>query len=213
MTNLSKNIISRQIQLFLIAAVLLFPLKIFYGNADTLYLKILFDLIIGVSVFFLILALIRFENSRPSSPLSLVLNVGIILAIMFFIIMFSDYLLTNIYDNINLQVNNPGLVYNVVSVIYFLVIISIVSFFFVILRHFFYLNQTKNTRIYFNTMLLFFIVAGLSLNYCTDENLTFLISTFFIVSLLLMIFNSLRISWIAFLRLVERSPRLLPRAR
>ena len=140
-------------QLFFIAALLLFILNIFYGSPDTVYLKFLFDLIIGVSVFFLVLALIRFENSRSSSPLSLVLNVGILLAIMFFIIMFSDYLLTSIFDNINLQINDPSLVYNVVSVIYLLVIIAIVSFFFVMLRHFFYLNQAKNTRIYFNTML------------------------------------------------------------
>ena len=109
MNNLSKNIVSRQMQLFFIAALLLFILNIFYGSPDTVYLKFLFDLIIGVSVFFLVLALIRFENSRSSSPLSLVLNVGILLAIMFFIIMFSDYLLTSIFDNINLQIKNPSL--------------------------------------------------------------------------------------------------------
>jgi len=196
-------------QLFSIAALLLFVLKIFYGSPDTFYLKFMFDLIIGISVFFLVLALIRFENSRSSSPLSLVLNVGILLAIMFFIIMFSDYLLTSIFDNINLQINDPSLVYNVVSVIYLLVIIAIVSFFFVMLRHFFYLNQAKNTRIYFNTMLVFFILAGLSLNYLGEENFSFLITTFFIVSVLLMVFNSIRISWIAFLTKKEKMYLLL----
>jgi phosphoserine phosphatase RsbU/P len=209
MNNLSKNIVSRQMQLFFIAALLLFILKIFYGSPDTVYLKFLFDLIIGVSVFFLVLALIRFENSRSSSPLSLVLNVGILLAIMFFIIMFSDYLLTNIFDNINLQINDPSLVYNLVSVIYLLVIIAVVSFFFVMLRHFFYLNQAKNTRIYFNTMLVFFILTGLSMNYLGEEKFSFIITTFFIVSVLLMIFNSIRISWIAFLTKKEKMYLLL----
>ncbi len=196
-------------QLFFIAALLLFILKIFYGSPDTVYLKFLFDLIIGVSVFFLVLALIRFENSRSSSPLSLVLNVGILLAIMFFIILFSDYLLTSIFDNINQQIKNPSLVYNVVSVIYLLVIIAVVSFFFVMLRHFFYLNQAKNTRIYFNTMLVFFILAGLSMNYLGEEKFSFLITTFFIVSVLLMVFNSIRISWIAFLAKKEKMYLLL----
>jgi len=191
-------------QLFFIAALLLFILKIFYGNPDTIPTRLLFDIIIGVAIFFLVLALIRFENSRSSQPLSLVLNVGILLAIMFFIIMFSDYLLTSIFDTVNLKLNNPGLVYNIVSIIYVLVLVSIISFFFVILRHFFFLNQAKNNRIYFNTMLVFFILASLSINFFNDENFEFLITTFFIVAVLLMIFNSLRISWIAFLTKKEK---------
>ena len=209
MNNLSKNIMSRQLQLFFIAATILFILKIFYGNPDTFYLKLLFDLVIAFAVYFLILALIRFENSRTSSPLSLVLNVGIMLAIMFFIIMFSDYLLTNVFENINQQINNPSLVYNVISVVYLLVIVTIVSFFFVILRHFFYRNQAKNTRIYFNTMLVFFILASLSKNFFDSEHLSFLITTFFVISILLMIFNSIRISWIAFLTKKEKLYLLL----
>jgi len=199
MSKFSKNIISRQMQLFFIAAFLIFIFKVSYGSPDTLYLKLLFDLVMGISIFFLLLALIRFENSRSSSPLSLVLNIGILLAIMFFIIMSSDYLLTSIFENINLKLNNPGLVYNVVSVIYVFILIAIISFFLVTLRHFFYLNQTKNTRIYFNTMLVFFILASISLNLFKDESLSFIITTFFVVSVLLMVFNSIRISWIAFI--------------
>jgi len=196
-------------QLFFIAATILLILKIFYGNPDTYYLKLFFDLIIAFAVYFLILALIRFENSRPSSPLSLVLNVGILLAIMFFIILFSDYLLTNVFENINQQINNPSLVYNVISVLYLLVVVSLVSFFFVILRHLFYRNQAKNTRIYFNTMLVFFILASLSKNFFDSEHLSFLITTFFVISILLMIFNSIRISWIAFLTKKEKLYLLL----
>ncbi len=179
-------------QLFFIAAILLFILKIFYGNPDTIPTRLLFDFIIGVAIFFLVLALIRFENSRSSLPLSLVLNVGILLAIMFFIIMFSDYLLTSIFDTVNLKLNNPGLVYNIVSIIYVLILVSIISFFLVILRHFFILNQAKNSRIYFNTMLVFFILASVSINFLNDDGFEFLITTFFIVAVLLMIFNSLQ---------------------
>jgi len=196
-------------QLFFVAAILLFILKIFYGSPDTITSRLLFDFIIGVAIYFLVLALIRFENSRSSLPLSLVLNVGILLAIMFFIIMFSDYLLTSIFDTVNLKLNNPGLVYNIVSIIYVLVLVSIISFFLVILRHFFFLNQAKNSRTYFNTMLIFFILASLSINFLNDEGFEFVITTFFIVAVLLMIFNSLRISWIAFLTKKEKIYLLL----
>lgn len=209
MIKISRNIVTTQLQLFLLAAFLMFLFKIFFGSPDTLYLRLLLDLLIGASIFFLLLALIRFENSRATAPLSLILNVGILLAIMFFIIMFSDYLLPGIFDNINLKLKNPGLVYNFVSVIYVLVLVSIVSFFFITLRHFFYLNQRKNVRIYFNTMLVFFILASLSINFFRDESLSFLATTFFVVSVLLMVFNSIRISWIAFLSKKEKIYLLL----
>src|SRR4030066_198101 len=209
MIKISRNIVTTQLQLFFITALLLLVFKLFFGSPDTFHLRLLLDLLIGISIFFLLLALIRFEKSHAIAPLSLILNVGILLAIMFFIIMFSDYLLPNIFDSINLKLENPGLVYNIVSVIYVLVLVGIVSFFLITLRHFFYLNQRKNVRIYFNTMLVFFILASLSLNFFGDENLSFLATTFFVVSVLLMVFNSIRISWIAFLSKKEKIYLLL----
>jgi len=209
MIKISRNIVTTQLQLFFITALLLLVFKIFFGSPDTFHLRLLLDLLIGTSIFFLLLALIRFEKSHAIAPLSLILNVGILLAIMFFIIMFSDYLLPEIFDNINLKLKNPGLVYNIVSVIYVLVSVAIVSFFFITLRHFFYLNQRKNVKIYFNTMMIFFILASLSINFFRDESLSFLATTFFVVSVLLMAFNSIRISWIAFLSKKEKIYLLL----
>jgi serine phosphatase RsbU (regulator of sigma subunit) len=209
MIKISRNIVTTQLQLFFITALLMLVFKIFFGSPDAFYLMILLDLLIGAAIFFLLLALISFEKSRAAAPLSLILNVGILLAIMFFIIMFSDYLLPEIFDNINLKLKNPGLVYNIVSVIYVLMLMGIISFFFIILRHFFYLNQRKNVRIYFNTMLVFFILASLSINFFRDESLSFLATTFFVVSVLLMAFNSIRISWIAFLSKKEKIYLLL----
>ena len=209
MIKISRNIVTTQLQLFFITALLLLVFKIFFGSPDTFYLRLLNDLLIGATIFFLLLALIRFEKSHAIAPLSLILNVGILLAIMFFIIMFSDYLLPEIFDNINLKMKNPGMVYNIVSVIYVLVSVAIVSFFFITLRHFFYLNRRKNVKIYFNTMLVFFILASLSINFFRDESLSFLATTFFVVSVLLMAFNSIRISWIAFLSKKEKIYLLL----
>ena len=209
MIKISRNIVTTQLQLFFITALLLLVFKIFFGSPDTFFLMFLVDLLIGATIFFLLLALIRFEKTRATAPLSLILNVGILLAIMFFIILFSDYLLPEIFDNINLKLKNPGLVYNLVSWIYVLVLMGIISFLFITLRHFFYLNQRKNVRIYFNTMLVFFILASLSINFFNEENLSFLATTFLVVSVLLMAFNSIRISWIAFLSKKEKIYLLL----
>lgn len=209
MIKISRNIVTTQLQLFLLAAFLLFVFKLFFGSPDAVYLKFILDLIIAASIFFLLLALIRFENSRSTAPLSLIMNVGILLALMFFIITFSGYLIPGLFDNINLKLKNPGLVYNIVSVIYIIVFVGLVSYFLLTLRHFFFLNQRKNTRVYFTTMLIFFVFASLSDNFFSDKSVSFLSTTFFIVSVLLMIFNSIRISWIAFLSKKEKTYLLL----
>lgn len=205
----SHNIISTQSQLFFISAILLLIAKIFFGSDDTITTRIIVDLFIGLTIFFLTLSLIKFEKSRSSAPLPLVLNVGILLALMFFIIIFSDYLLSGIFENINYRLKNPDLVYNLVSVLYALVLVGLISYFLITLRHFFFYNQVRNTRIYFNTMLVFFILASLSINILQDESLSFIPTTFFIVSILLMAFNSIRISWIAFLAKKEKIYLLL----
>lgn len=206
---LKQNFFSPKAQLVILAAVLLFVFKIFFGTPEIIGLRFLQDFLIAALIFFVLQILIQFENSRTTTPLSLVLNTGILLAIMFFLLIFSDYLLPDIFDNINLKLNNPGLVYNIVSFIYVLIIIGFISFFLIVLRHFFFLNRTKNVKIYFNTMLVFFILASLSINFFRDENLSFLNTTFFVVSVLLIVFNSIRISWIAFLSKKEKIYLLL----
>lgn len=206
---LKQNFFSPKAQLVILAAVLLFVFKIFFGTPEIIGLRFLQDFLIAALIFFVLQILIQFENSRTTTPLSLVLNTGILLAIMFFLLIFSDYLLPDIFDNINLKLNNPGLVYNIVSFIYVLIIIGFISFFLIVLRHFFFLNRTKNVKVYFNTMLVFFILASLSINFFRDENLSFLSTTFFVVSVLLIVFNSIRISWIAFLSKKEKIYLLL----
>jgi sigma-B regulation protein RsbU (phosphoserine phosphatase) len=53
-------------------------------------------------------------------------------------------------------------------------------------------------------MLVFFVLASLSSNFFQDKSVSFLGNTFFIVAVLLMIFNSIRISWMAFLSKKEK---------
>jgi phosphoserine phosphatase RsbU/P len=204
MLKTSKNIVNIQLQLFFLSAFFLFIFRLILGNSDIFLLKILFDSLIACSIFFSLLSLIKFENGRSASPLSLVMNVGILSAIMFIIIKFSDFLMPFLFDNVNLKVKDPGLGYNIVSLFYVLVFVGFISYFLLVLRHFFYLNQGKNVKIYFNTMLIFFVLAALSNNFFQDKSVSFLGNTFFIVAVLLIIFNSIRISWMAFLSKREK---------
>jgi serine phosphatase RsbU (regulator of sigma subunit) len=199
-----KNFISTQSQFFILSAILLFIFRVLFGSPDSIILRIVFDLLIASTILFLLLTLIKYENSRTTVSLSLVMNIGILSAIMFFLITSSDFLMPFLFDNLNEKVKNPGLVYNLVSVFYVLLFIGFVSYFLMALRHLFYLNQGKNVKIYFNTMFIFIVLASLANNFFQAKSVSFLGNTFFIVAVLLMIFNSTRISWIAFLSKKEK---------
>jgi serine phosphatase RsbU (regulator of sigma subunit) len=148
--------------------------------------------------------LINYQNKQTTIPLSLVMNLGILNAVAFLVITFADVITSSLLDNVNQMISDPGLVYSIVSILYVLIFIGYFAYILIVLRHLFILNQIKNAKIYFNTMVVFFIMAALSSQFFTSENLSFIENTFLIVSVLLMIFNSVRISWIAFLSKKEK---------
>ncbi|MGA9291152.1 MAG: SpoIIE family protein phosphatase, partial [Ignavibacteriaceae bacterium] len=81
---------------------------------------------------------------------------------------------------------------------YALIILVSLSYIFLAFKEFFYLNKKQNANTYFNTMIVFIILAALTAFLKNDHNLSFIKNTFFIVAILLIVINSLKISWIAF---------------
>jgi len=199
-----KNQGNTHLRLFIAAVTVLFLLRLITGRPDSLLLQILQVILIIFISLFLLLMLINYQNKQTSVPLSLVMNLGILNAVAFLVITFADVITSSLLDNVNQMISSPGLVYGVVSILYILIFIGYYTYVLIVLRHLFFLNQIKNASIYFNTMVMFFIMAALSSQFFVSESLSFIENTFLIVSVLLMIFNSVRISWIAFLSKKEK---------
>lgn len=127
------------------------------------------------------------------------MNIGIISALLFFLIAFSGPIMSLFFENVNDKLSDQGLISTIVTLGYLLIIIGLITYVFIALRHLFFLGQSKSQNIYFNTMLIFFMLASLSARYIKSAEFSFISDTFLIVSILLMIINSIRISWIAFI--------------
>ena len=194
--NIFKN---SQFQLFLLSAFTLFLFKVFFGNSDSTVLIVILDLLIALTIFFLVLSIYNYFHKKDFTPLSFIMNVGIMNAFIFFIISFADIIMSVIFDNVNERLNNPGLVYNLVSVLYILLIISFLAYVILVLRQLHFFGQSKNLKVYFNTMLVFILLASASAHFSDSKDFSFISDTFFILSVLLIFFNSVKISWIAFL--------------
>ncbi len=137
------------------------------------------------------------------------MNIGILTAVIFFLLTFSKAIFglwNNQPDN---EVTNPGLLYNLISFVYSLIIIGSLAIIFLAFRELYFYRQKKNVSTYFNTMVVFFFLACFSGLLKNLPDLSYIKDTFFIISVLLIIINSIRISWIAFIVKKEKISLLI----
>jgi phosphoserine phosphatase RsbU/P len=192
--NIKRNI---KLQAFIGFAIIVFFCRIILPG-NSLPLIILKEVLVIGSAAFLILYFIDILKDKTINPLSLVMSMGIVAAIIFFLISFSNTLIYGLFDDVNERVNNPDLVFGTITFIYAFIILIGLSHIFWAFKKFFFLNKKQNANMYFNTMIAFFILSGLTAFLRENNSLSFIKNTFFIVSIILIVINSLKISWIAF---------------
>jgi serine phosphatase RsbU (regulator of sigma subunit) len=193
--SVKKNI---KLQAFIAFTALLFFYKIFVNIYGSIPLNIVNEILVIASAAFLVLYFIDHFRDKVINPLSLVMSIGITAAIIFFLITFSDTIINGLFDNVTEKVSNPTIVFKFITFIYDTIILIGLSYIFLAFKEFFYLNKKQNANTYFNTMVAFFILSAATAFLREERDLSFIKNTFFIVSILLVIINSLKISWIAF---------------
>ncbi len=178
---------------------MLFLFRIFFYSADSLFWVIINELLVGltfVSLYFYLLDLI---HSKTVDPLALVMNVGIINALIFFLFTFSSVILGGLISKAESSSINHSLLYNLISYVFSMFILASAATIFLAFRELYFYRQKKNVSTYFNTMIVFFTLASLSSLLSKVPDLKYIKDTFFIISVLLILINSIRISWIAFI--------------
>lgn len=198
-----------KLQLFLLLAAVLFFYKMFFYSNDSFSLYALNEVIAFFTFLFLALYSNDVFRGKKFKPMSLVMNLGILNAIIFLAVTFSDSLLSLIFGRISDSLKNPGVIFSIVSFLYVIIFAAIVVQIFLIIKEFYFIRQKRSGSVYFNTMVVFFVLASLTtvLNYFTD--LSYVKNTFFIISIILIIINSIKISWIAFITKKEKLSLLL----
>ncbi len=203
MASLSHNL---KFRLFMGFAILLFFYKIFLIEKNSLLFDFINEVLVALTVISLIIYLIELMSFKKINPLSMVMNVGILNAIIFFLISFSDRILNLFFDNPGEQ---SSLMFRIISFFYVFAILTFLAYIFLTFRELFFLKQNRNLNTYFNTMIVFFILASFSSAFDKLPDLAFVKNTFFIISILLIAINSVRISWIAFLQKKEKISLLI----
>lgn len=208
--NYSINIVdSFQFRLFLLSVTFLLIFKLSFTASDQIIYRIVSDLLLLSTVVFFSIVLINYFEKKKPNPFSLIMNIGIITACIFFLITFSESIMSLVLENPVEISDDSNFLSTILTLGYLLLMIGLILYVFFSIRYLFYLKQSENQKIYFNTMLVFFILTSISEHYLNSEELSFIPHTFLIITILLIIFNSLRISWIAFIVKKEKIALLI----
>jgi len=198
-----------KLQTFISAAIILLIYKLFLPSNSSFVFRFVGDILVLVTIATLVIYFIEQLNSKTINPLSLVMNVGILNVILFCLISFSGSIFELFFENVTEKVQNPGFVLSIAGFIYAFLILGSVAYIFLAFKELYFLKQKRNASTYFNTMIVFIILASVSYSLKEYPELSFIKNTFLIVAILLIIINSLKISWIAFLVKKEKISLLI----
>ncbi len=198
--NLKQNL---KLQLFMGFAIILFLYKVFIASSDSIPLLFFNDLLVILTLTSLVLYVMDFVHVRNINPLSLVMNIGILNACLFFLITLSGSFFGWLFG-IDVEGKQTGVMYWIISFFYVAFILVSVSYIFLAFKELYFLKQKKNVTKYFNTMVVFFLLTAISAHFKQNKQLDFIRDTFLIISILLIVFNSIKISWIAFIKKKEK---------
>ncbi len=196
MRNQLKNISrSRGLENAILLSILLFLFNMIFPLHDTNVLAIINELLVFLSVFFLYHYVHQFLNAKVDSPLTLVLNAGILAALIFFIVSIANSILGSADNS-----KGIGFFNSLFSVLLAFVFIGSIVYIFSTFRELFFLRQKRDLNTFFNTMLVFFALTFFSnILILFDSSFDYPKDAFYVVTIVLICLNSTRVSWIAFL--------------
>ncbi len=196
-------------------SVLLFIYKIIFPLNETITYLLINEILIFLSLFAWLRYVSQFVNPKLSRPLSLVINSGILNALIFFIISVTSWL----FSESGNSVTNSNIVYVLFSTLIVFILIGALTYIFSVYKNLCFHRQKKNPKFYFNTMVVLFIIVALRASVIslkeTESNLyyldfsNFLFVVLYTTTITFIFMNSLRVAWIAFLNKKQKISLLI----
>jgi hypothetical protein len=144
-----------KLQLFLLSAGVIFVYKLFFFTDESFAVHLLNEIIVLFTILFMISYANDLFREKKFTPMSLVMNLGILCAVVFLAVLFSDSLLPALFGKISETLKNPDFFFKVISFLYVLFFAAILSYLLLIFKELYFLKQKKTGSIYFNTMVIF----------------------------------------------------------
>ena len=206
-----NNKLNSRLSLLILGVLILslFIIRIFFFNKDSSLFFIINDSLVILSFILLSFYLLKIIREKNPNPLSLVLNIGIINAFIFLVIIFSEKILNLFFENVSSHLNNPGLFESIVYTVYALIFFVITAYLLITFKELYFHKQNRGRNTYFIAMLVFMGLSSVTAFLSNSPKYNYINNTFVIISIILIAFNSIKISWIAFIVKKEKISLLL----
>lgn len=113
------------------------------------------------------------------------------------------------FQNISAQIVQQGMFENLLNTFYGLVFLGISSYWFASFKELYFYKQYRRKSTYFIIMSVFIALSSISNLLFSGAEYQYIYNTFLIISIILISFNSLKISWIAFISKKEKISLLI----
>jgi sigma-B regulation protein RsbU (phosphoserine phosphatase) len=193
---LPKFILNRRLEAAIVVVFFLILFKFLFPTQENLFSISVTEILVFLSLFLSVIYTNTFTKRKREQPVSLLINSGILAAVLFFLIALSS----TMFDALPKLSSSITFIYTSISLLISFTFLAFVTYIFAALRELYFLRQKKETHKSYDAMSTFFILSFFTAAITgTDGDLTFIGLTFFTVSIILIVFNSFRVSWIAFL--------------
>ncbi len=177
-------------------SIILFILKIILPNAESFISVYISEIITFAVLYFWILYVSSIIRINAAAPLDLIINIGILIALIFILPILSGLAFSNSYKFL---IGN-NIITIIISIIVSALYIGIISYMFSLLKELYFLQQKNDRSFYFNLLSIFFILTYFSSSLTKlFSSTSFVENAFYVVSIILILINSFRVAWIAFL--------------
>ncbi|PID63201.1 MAG: hypothetical protein CR986_00170 [Ignavibacteriae bacterium] len=206
---------SKKLENAIFVSVVLFIFKIIIPlNTNTFYLFIN-EVLIILSIFVWGNYVSEFVKYKLNKPLNLVINSILLNALILFIISVTSWL----FSESEKSITSSNLVYLLFSITIVFLLIGSLTYVFSVYRGLCYHRQKKDPSLYFNMMIIFVIITSLYLSFIEPKNFipniynnsegylltvdknsgSIVYYTLYFITVVLLIINSFRVAWIAFI--------------
>lgn len=191
----------------LVGAIFIYRL-LFFDQSSNLFLIVndFLSLLLLIVLTFYLMKTLGQKNPLPSA---LVLNIGIICAFIFLVMLFVEQLLNMQIESLGSGVVKQDVFENLIFTFYGLMFLGIASYWFASFKELYFYKQYRRKNSYFIAMSVFILLAAVSNLLFQGTEFSFIYNTFFIISIILISFNSIKISWIAFISKKEKISLLI----
>ncbi len=192
----SDLVSTKKLEFSILVTVLIIIFKIIFPVSSNIPTLILNEILILLVLYFSVLYTSDFTNQKKNNPISLVINAGILGAVLFFVTALSS----SMFDAVPELSSKMNLLYSIVSLFLMFIFIAAITYIFSVFKELYYLKLKKENQKSFSAMMVFFTLTYITAMIPdTEESPNFVGLTFFVVSIVLISINSFRVTWIAFL--------------